>query len=460
MKKLRRFETMMWLAIRYAIYVSLMFIFIGILGTENIALTRLSRTLGITLSTYAVVGILFLTIYGKYDVGRRKSKPIIYSMILAVLCTDAIVYLQLMVMNTNVPSIHAFRLSSIGACIAAYIVQVVFIVISVYAGNALFFKLHKPESCYVITSSQESLNQIVRGITKMQKQYHIEKVLDYKDPELIKKLRDADTVMMYDIPIDVRSKVVSYCYKTRKNLYFNPEIEDIVEKISEYYLLDDITMLNYNVKGLTMEQRIAKRCLDIAFALVVGIVSSPIWIVSAIAIKLNDGGSILFKQDRATIWGNVFQVYKFRTMRENVENRSVTDNDDRITKVGKILRKTRMDELPQLLNILKGDMSVVGPRPEMLENVESYTEELPEFAYRLRMKAGLTGYAQISGKYNTTPKDKLMMDLMYIEGYSFFKDIQLLFQTLIVLLKSDSTEAFHNGEHGNKYVFQEVKEKE
>ena len=184
-----------------------------------------------------------------------------------------------------------------------------------------------------------------------------------------------------------------------------------------------------------------------------GIVSSPIWIVSAIAIKVYDGGSILFKQKRATINGNVFEVYKFRTMKEHVENRSVTEDDDRITPPGRILRKIRMDELPHLLKILKGDMSFVGPRPELLENVEAYTEALPEFRYRLRVKAGLTGYAQIAGKYNTTPNHKLMMDMMYIENYSVFKDIQLLFQTAIVLLKSDSTEAFKKCGAGQEYKF-------
>ncbi|MBQ8969867.1 MAG: sugar transferase, partial [Lachnospiraceae bacterium] len=139
----------------------------------------------------------------------------------------------------------------------------------------------------------------------------------------------------------------------------------------------------------------------------------------------------------------VFEIYKFRTMRENSGNRSVTRDDDRITAPGRFLRKYRIDELPQFINILKGDMSVVGPRPEMLENVEEYTKELPEFVYRLRMKAGLTGYAQIYGRYNTSSRDKLMLDLMYIENYSFLKDIQIIFRTVLVLFKAeDSTEAF------------------
>ena len=145
-------------------------------------------------------------------------------------------------------------------------------------------------------------------------------------------------------------------------------------------------------------------------------------------------------------------------MKENVENRSVTDDDDRITKPGKILRKIRMDELPQLLNILKGDMSFVGPRPEMLENVNEYEKQLPEFRYRLRVKAGLTGYAQIAGKYNTTPKDKLIMDMMYIEQFSILRDIQLILQTIVVLFKSDSTEAFDKNGKKTELVFEKEEE--
>jgi lipopolysaccharide/colanic/teichoic acid biosynthesis glycosyltransferase len=182
-----------------------------------------------------------------------------------------------------------------------------------------------------------------------------------------------------------------------------------------------------------------------------------ITITDMIAIKAHDGGPILFKQERATIHGNKFWVYKLRTMKVDAEIRSAAVEDDRITKPGKILRKFRIDELPQLLNVLKGDMSFVGPRPEMLKNVASYTQDLPEFKYRLRMKAGLTGYAQIAGKYNTTPKDKLIMDMMYIEQFSILKDIQLIFQTVIVLLKKDSTEGFGGASH-QKYVFKEFRD--
>ena len=173
------------------------------------------------------------------------------------------------------------------------------------------------------------------------------------------------------------------------------------------------------------------------------ILTSPLWLIFAILIKIEDKGPVFFKQKRMTKNNREFEIIKFRTMKVNVENRSASKNDDRITKVGKVLRKIRLDELPQILNILKGDMSVVGPRPEMLENVNAYTEEMPEFALRLRVKAGLTGYAQIYGKYNTSPKDKLILDLMYIENFNIFLDIKLILQTVMVFLKiDDSTEGF------------------
>lgn len=450
---IRKFEATMWLIIKIVLYLSLMGIFILILSEDNPSLIRLSRTMGIAITTFVIVGILFLKIYGMYDVGRRKSKPIIYSISLATFFTDVVVYLQLMIMNTITPSISAFRLSSIGALIITYIVQVMIIVVFSYAGNALFFKIHQPESCCIITSSQESLDCIVRAVLRFKKQYKIDYILDYRDKAIWETIDKADTVFIQDVPVVERSKIIQYCYKHKTNIYFNPEIEDIVEMNAKYYLLDDVSVLNANVKAWTMEQRIAKKLLDMGLAIVLGILTSPIWIISAVAIKLYDGGPIFFKQKRATLNGRVFEVYKFRTMKENVENRSVTDDDDRITKPGKILRKIRMDELPQLLNILKGDMSFVGPRPEMLENVNEYEKQLPEFRYRLRVKAGLTGYAQIAGKYNTTPKDKLIMDMMYIEQFNILKDIQLIFQTFIVLLKSDSTEAFKTNGGEQEYIF-------
>ncbi len=453
-KHLHKFETTMWLLIKLVFYILLMLAFLHVMGKESIGLTRLSRTLGITVSTFIVVGLLFLSVYGRYDVGRRKSKPIIYSLALAVACTDIITYVQLMIMRTNQPNVYGFRFLSLGLLGIAFLVQVGVIIFFTYFGNWLFFLIHEPERCCVITSSQKSLDEIVFAMQRFKKQYQVSAVLDYRSDQIRKHIKTAQTIFVYDVPVEARTDIMRWCYRYKVNVYFNPEIEDIMELGAKQYVLDDVYLFNRNVKSLTMEQRILKRIMDIGFSLVLGALSAPVWLCAMAAIKLEDGGPVFFKQVRATIHGKQFEVYKLRTMKPNDVNHSVTKNDSRITKVGAFLRRTRIDELPQLLNVLKGDMTFVGPRPEMLKNVEEYTEELPEFKYRLRVKAGLTGYAQIMGKYNTTPKDKLVMDMMYIEQFSILRDIQIIFQTVIVLLKKDSTEAFDKKGRHCPYKFE------
>ncbi len=453
-KHMRKFESIFWLFIRLTLYTSLFLTFTTVMGLGNIGLNNLSRTLGVTLITFVSVGAMFIMIYGKFDVGRRKSKPIVRSLSLAVLCTDLITYIQTMIMQTNTPSIRDFRLDDIELLLLVYVIQVLLIIAIVYFGNWLFFKFHKPEKCYVITSSQDSLNSLMRALTKYKKQYVVTKVLDYNDPELFEKIKHSEAVFIYDIPSKERLEILRACYSYRKNVYFNPEVEDIMEFCSTHYLLDDLCLFNKNVKAMTMQQRISKRLIDLFFSIVGLIIGSPILLLSAIAIKIEDGGPVFFKQERATINGRIFNVYKLRTMKTDAAIKSATKDDDRITKVGKILRKSRMDELPQLINVFNGEMSLVGPRPEMMSNVQNYTEELPEFEYRLRMKAGLTGYAQIAGKYNTTPKDKLIMDMMYIEQFSILRDIQLIMQTVIVLLKFDSTEGFDDENSRDSIIFE------
>ena len=440
----KSFANFMIYVLKMMMYLSLLLSFVLVFARENHAIITPSRTMASTWLTFIVVGLLMVAIYGKYDIGRRKNKPIIYSLGLAIVLTDIITYLQLMIMNTITPDVMAFRLTHITELLGILGLHTLIVIGFVSFGNWMYFKLIPPEKTCVITNKDSNLEQITRAVKKYQKQYDVQRVVDYRRTDLEEIIADMDTVFLYDVPTKERTDVVNYCYEHLINIYINPEVTDIVENLAEYYLLDDVSMLNFNVEGLTLEQRFFKRTFDIIVSALAIIVSSPIWLIAAIAIKVGDGGPVFFKQNRATRDGKIFQVYKFRTMKVNVENRSATADDDRITKAGHILRKTRMDELPQFLNIFLGDMSFVGPRPEMLENVYSYTEELPEFKYRLRVKAGLTGYAQIAGKYNTTPKDKLIMDMMYIERYSFWNDIKLCFQTLIVLVKSDSTEGFQS----------------
>lgn len=423
-------------------YLALLGAFFGIMSIEHWQLLRLSRTAGITLFTFVVMILAMTNAYGGYDIGKRKSRPIISSLGIAITFTDLVTYIALMIMNTNAAQNNQFQLESIGLFAITFAVHLAIIFLFVYAGNYIFFRIVPPQRCCIVTSSASSFIQINKAVSPFKLQYDIRHVRDYKSRDLFDVILKCDSVFIYDVPVKERTEIIEYCYRNMRNIYFSPEIADIVEISARHVIIDDISLINLPMKELSLEQKIMKRAMDIVLSMIALIISSPIFIICALAIKLDDGGSIFFKQKRATKDGQVFEVYKFRTMKENVANYSATSDDDRITRAGKFLRKYRLDEFPQFINILKGDMSFVGPRPEMLENVYQYTKEYPEFAYRLRVKAGLTGYAQIAGKYNTSPKYKLILDLLYIENYSIMKDLKLILQTLIVLLKPDSTEAF------------------
>lgn len=451
--KLRKLETSIIFVLKLVMYAILFWIFYGIYAKSNWQLLNLSRTSVVTVATYVIMSYMFSNIYGRYDIGKRKSRPIVYSLVLTMAFTDIFAMLALSVMNRNEKNNKSFVLEQPQLLILIILLQFIVILVFAYGGNKLYFKIYDPEKCIIITSSQRSLNEVVRGIKKYALQYNISKIADYRDKNLKSYILDHETIFIYDVPIKERTDIVEFCYQNMKNVYFNPDMHDVIEQSSRHVLLDDVSMYGNYSKGLTLEQRIVKRVMDVVIAVVALVLTSPLMLIAAIMIKLDDGGRVIFKQNRATRNGKIFSVYKFRTMREDVENYSVIEDDDRVTKVGKVLRKYRIDELPQFYNVLKGDMSVVGPRPEMLANIFNYTSVLPEFEYRLRVKAGITGHAQIAGKYNTSPKDKLILDLMYIEEYSFWLDIKLLFQTLIVLLKRDSTEAFHEDE--NLFVFEE-----
>jgi exopolysaccharide biosynthesis polyprenyl glycosylphosphotransferase len=208
--------------------------------------------------------------------------------------------------------------------------------------------------------------------------------------------------------------------------------------------LVDTPVFKVNNFGPSQLEKIIKRLFDIFFSLFFLILVSPILLITAIAIKAGDGGPVFYKQVRLTQYGKPFKIIKFRSMRVDAEKdgkaQLAKENDDRITPVGKFIRSCRIDELPQLINILSGDMSVVGPRPERPELIEKIKLEVPEFDYRLGVKAGLTGYAQVYGKYNTRLKDKLLFDLIYIEQFSVLLDLRIMFMTFKILFKKDSTE--------------------
>ena len=449
-EKLKQCENLIVLLFKLILYFVIFWIFYRLYAIQNWQLLTISRTAAVTTLSYVISGYLFVKIYGGYDIGKRKSKPIIISLSLASVMTDLVAYVMLCVMNTNDANNATFTLEQPWLLLIVFSFQIIFIQFAVYGGNLVYFRIYNPERCLIITSSQRSLKEISSSVRKYRLQFRICRNMDYRNEQLREVIPKYETVFIYDVPIRERTQIVEFCYQNMKNVYINPEMADVVELNSSHVMLDDLSLLRLASLELTAEQKFIKRAFDILLSGIALLLTSPLLIISAIAIKLEDGGSVFFKQNRATRGGRIFSVYKLRTMKENVDNYLSVVDDDRITKVGKVLRRFRIDEIPQFVNVIKGDMSIVGPRPEMLANIFNYTNDLPEFEYRLRVKAGITGYAQIAGKYNTSPRDKLVLDLMYIEEYSFWLDIKLLFQTLIVIFKKDSTEAFSN-ETDEKY---------
>ena len=260
------------------------------------------------------------------------------------------------------------------------------------------------------------------------------------------KIEKYEGVVICDIPSQVRNVILKYCYQRSIRTYTTPKISDILIRSSESLHLFDTPLLLSRNHGLSFEQRIMKRGMDVVLSLAALFLLSPVFLITAAAIKLYDKGPVFYFQERCTKDGKVFRICKFRSMVEDAEKEGhsipATDEDPRITPVGRIIRATRIDELPQILNILKGDMSIVGPRPERVEHVELYTRQIPEFRYRMKVKGGLTGYAQVYGKYNTSAYDKLKLDLMYIQNYSLMMDVGIIFKTVKVLFMKESTEGF------------------
>ena len=255
---------------------------------------------------------------------------------------------------------------------------------------------------------------------------------------------ECNAVVLWDIPTAERNKLLKFCYANSIRVYMMPKITDVIMTGAEELHVFDSPLLLTREYALTMEQAFLKRLIDVVCSLILIILTSPIMLLTAILVKLGDGGPVLYKQVRCTIGQREFLILKFRSMRPDAEKdgqaRLAQKKDDRITPVGRVIRSCRIDELPQLFNILKGDMSFIGPRPERPEIIAEYLEVMPEFVYRMKVKAGLAGFAQVYGKYNTTPYDKLKLDLTYIENYSVLLDVKLMLLTLKVLFWPDSTE--------------------
>jgi len=434
-----------------ALYIILGFVFFICLSIDNKFLRIVNRTMATTLFTFTAMTIAMHAVYGGFDVGRKKNKPVISALISGVTVTDLVTYVQLEIMNVNEHNnehLDLFGRDLLYLFICLFI-QIVIIILFVRIGNQIYFHFTPPRSCLIILGSPRQEADIRTKIGRYQLQWRVDDAVLYNVPDLEKRIRSADVVFLAPVPEGAKLGILKLCYQDRKDVMCKADLEDIMLCNARPSIVDDAAFLAMEYNKITIFQRIAKRLGDILISLLALILLSPLMLIIAIMIRIEDGGPVIFTQPRLTVNGKTFIIRKFRTMRKDMTagdtQVSAASDDPRITRVGSFLRRYRLDELPQFANILIGDMSLVGPRPEMMANIERYKTRLPAFVYREKMKAGLTGYAQIEGRYNTSPEDKLMLDLMYIESFSIWLDVKLLLRTFTVFTKRDSTQGFQPG---------------
>jgi exopolysaccharide biosynthesis polyprenyl glycosylphosphotransferase len=386
---------------------------------------------------YALFCVLFLKVFGGFKVGYLRNMDALYGQALAIFFQNAVAYLQLALLGK-------WRfLTHLQPFIHLILVEAALAVAWTLLTRFFYAKLYPPHQMLLIYGDI-SPRHLISKLDSRQDRYQIRESikLDAGMDAILAKIKEYDTIIIGDIPSHERNQFLKFCYWHEIRCYSIPKISDIIITGSDQIdLFDSILMLSRN-NGLAIGERFFKRLMDIVLSLVACVILSPLMLVIIIAIKAYDKGPVFYTQERITKDGRPFQIIKFRSMIVESEEegaRLASVDDDRITPVGRFLRRSHFDELPQLFNIIRGDMSIVGPRPERREIFEQYEESIPEFRFRLKMKAGLTGYAQVYGQYNTVPYDKLKLDLTYIENYSLWLDIKLCFLTVKILFQKEKS---------------------
>ena len=401
---------------------------------------------------WAVIGLYFLFLlilnkaFGGLKVGYLKTWDIMYNQVFTVLATNAMMYLVIVLLNGrwamfrgNVPifeQVGPMILLSLGDIL-------IFFAWAVWA-RRMYAVIFPPHEMLLVYGDIDPRG-LIRKLVKRKDRYDIRAVISLEKgtDRICEEMLKYQAVMIGDLPSHERNLLIKFGYEHDIRCYGVPKLSDIMIRSADNIELFDTPLLLYQYGGLTMRQRVVKRAVDIICSLILLIPFSVVMLVIAIAIQRYDHGPVFYKQKRLTEGGREFDILKFRSMiveSERTGARLASADDDRITPVGKVIRRLHFDELPQLINILKGDMSIVGPRPERRDIADVYKEEIPEFDFRLKVKAGLTGYAQVYGQYNTSPYDKLKLDLTYIENYSLWMDIKLMFLTGKILFAKEKSE--------------------
>ena len=379
--------------------------------------------------------------------GQLQRIDLVIGQIISLFIVNVITYAQLcLIGNGLLPPWPIVGLT---------VVDMVIAIVMIYVYTNLYHKLYAPHDMLLIYGNKRGVGLKIKMDSRKDK-YNISKLISIEEgyDAIIGEIPKHDAVILNDVPAEMRNDILKFCYRYRVRTYVAPKLTDIMVRGAKNITLFDTPLLLVKGTGLTPAQRVAKRAMDIVLSALGLIVLSPVLLAVAAAIKLEDGGPVFYKQKRLTRGSREFEILKFRSMIVDAEKYAgavlATEDDPRITKVGKFIRACRLDEFPQLLNILKGDMSIVGPRPERKILADEISKDIPEFAYRLKVRGGLTGYAQIYGKYNTSAYDKLRLDLMYIENYSLLLDIKLIILTLRIIFSKESTEGIDVAKENQK----------
>lgn len=390
------------------------------------------------ISIYAILLFFFTKMYGGTKIGLLKATDVFFSQSFATVCVNFITYAIICLMSAKLVIPKYMLLMTVA--------EIIWIGVWAIISQWLHRMLFPPRDMLLVSGDRDTADIISKFDSRPDK-YKICKTMNISEgvEAVCEEARERyDAIVLWDIPLAERNRILKFCYGNAIRVYIMPKIPDVIVRgMTELHVFDTPIYLSREY-ALKLEERIAKRIVDIICSLILFIIASPFMLITAIIIKLTDGGPVFYKQKRCTIGGREFNILKFRSMRVDAEKdgvaRLASKNDDRITPIGKFIRAVRIDELPQLINILAGDMSFVGPRPERPEIMAQYMEDTPEFIYRTKVKAGLCGYAQLYGKYNTTPLDKLKLDLTYIQNYSVWLDFKIMFLTARIVIKPESTE--------------------
>ncbi len=392
---------------------------------------------------FAVIYITYCKVYDALIISINQTSEVVYSQALAIGIADAILYVITFLLTKFVPNPIPFLLT--------FLCQFILAGVWTLVARAWYFKVFPPKRTAVIYDKRPGLETLVSeyGLRRKFDILETASVTEYlKNPKILDGM---EVVFLSGIHSHERNIILKRCIQDGIGIYVIPRIGDTIMSGAKQMHMLHLPILNVEWQNPPTEYLIVKRVMDIVIAGIALLIASPFMLITAIAIKAEDGGPVLYKQKRLTKGGREFYVFKFRSMRVDAEKDGIArlsagDKDDRITSVGRIIRKCRIDELPQLFNILGGSMTIVGPRPERPEIAAQYMEELPEFALRLKGKAGLTGYAQVYGKYNTEPYDKLQMDMMYLAHPSIVEDLRIMFSTVKILFMPESTEGIAIGQ--------------